>query len=360
MSSSKTLTLKECASLTGATLHGDPTHQITGISALESATPTDITFLAKGHYVKHSHYGKLLPASEAGLICIDPNTPLIEGKNFLVSEDPSRTFQQIAEELLKDLPLTGFTGIHPTAIIHEEATLGPNVTVAPYAVIDNHAEIGEGSIIGPHAYVGAGTLLGKNCTLHPHSVIREHCQLGDRVILQPGAVVGSCGFGYTTDEKGEHQKLEQLGNVILEEDVEIGANATIDRARFKTTRVGRGTKIDNLVQIAHNVELGEHNILAAQTGIAGSAKTGRNVIMGGQVGIVGHLEITDFVMIATRGGVSKSLTRSGKYAGAPVVSLAEHNRTQVYLRKIETFTKKVSELEKRLKELETQTTAPCN
>jgi UDP-3-O-[3-hydroxymyristoyl] glucosamine N-acyltransferase len=165
-------------------------------------------------------------------------------------------------------------------------------------------------------------------------------------------VIGSCGFGYTTDEQGTHTKLEHFGNVLLEDDVEIGANTTIDRARFKTTRVGKGTKIDNLVQIGHNVVLGTHNIIVSQTGIAGSTRTGRNVVMGGQAGIVGHIEIADFVMIATRGGVSKSIKQGGKYAGEPVMSLSDHNRMQVHLRKIEEYVERIEELEKKLAALD--------
>ena len=172
------------------------------------------------------------------------------------------------------------------------------------------------------------------------------------MILQPGAIIGSCGFGYLTDAKGTHTKIDQLGIVVIEDDVEIGANTTIDRARFKETHVSRGTKIDNLVQIGHNVFLGPHNILVSQCGIAGSSKTGRNVVLGGQVGVIGHIELTDGVMVASRGGVSKSLTKTGKYSGAPALPLSEHNRQQVYLRKIETYVKRIEELEKRLSALE--------
>ncbi|NGX39336.1 MAG: UDP-3-O-acylglucosamine N-acyltransferase [Chlamydiae bacterium] len=349
--SSATKTLAELAEITGAKLKGDPDFCIDGVADLQSATPSDASFLATS-ILKHSSYSTLLPKCQAGVICVDPSQAEIEGKNLLISDDPSRTFQKIAEVLLADRSSTGFDGIHPTAIIHEKAIVSPDVSIGPYAVIDTEAQIGKGSRIGPHTYIGPGSIIGEECTLHPHSTVREYCSLGDRVILQPGAVIGSCGFGYTTNEKGEHTKLEQIGNVILEDDVEIGANTTIDRARFKTTRISRGTKIDNLVQIAHNVELGEHNIIAAQTGIAGSTKTGRNVMMGGQVGIVGHLEITDFTMIATRGGVSKSIKKSGKYAGSPVVTLSEHNRTQVHLRKIEGYIKKIEALEKRFEQLE--------
>lgn len=338
-------TLKQLSELSGATLQGDSEALIISVADLKSATATDASFLS------NNKYAPLLSTTAAGVICISPQENLPDGKNYLISDDPSRTFQKIAEALYGDRSQTGFTSIHETAIIHETATIGENVIIAPYAVIDKDAHIGDNSYIGPFVYIGAGSTLGKSCHLYAHTVVREYCELGNHVILQPGAVIGSCGFGFTTNELGEHTKLEQLGNVIIEDDAEIGANTTIDRARFKTTRIGKGTKIDNLVQIAHNVEIGEHNLIAAQTGIAGTAKTGRNVMMGGQVGIVGHLEITDFVMIATRGGVSKSIKKPGRYAGGPVMTLADHNKNQVHSRKIESYAKRIEALEQKLEQL---------
>ncbi|MDN3506192.1 MAG: UDP-3-O-(3-hydroxymyristoyl)glucosamine N-acyltransferase [Simkaniaceae bacterium] len=339
-------TLASLASLTGARLQGDPEKTIENVADLASATPTDASFLA------NTKYTPLLTQTQAGVICVSEEEELPSNQNFLISSDPSRTFQQIAEALQKNRKPSGFTGIHPTAIVHPSAQIAENVTIGPYAVIDQDTSIGPNTTIDPHVTLYPGVQIGSNCHLHAHVTVREYCSLADRVILQPGAVIGSCGFGYTTNETGEHTKLEQLGNVILEDNVEIGANTTVDRARFKTTRIGKGTKIDNLVQIAHNVEIGQHNIIAAQTGIAGTTKTGRNVMMGGQVGIVGHLEITDFVMIATRGGVSKSITKSGRYAGGPVMTLAQHNKTQVHTRKIDTYARRIDELEKKLAALQ--------
>ena len=347
-----TLQLAKLSQLLGVKLQGDPNYIISSVADLESATETDVSFFANDRYLSQ------LAKTKAGVICVATEYKTIEGKNYLISDNPSHTFQQIAAIFLKERKQTGFSDIHPTAVIHETATIGENVTIGPYAVIDIDAEIGSNTIIGPFAYVGPCVQVGENCHLYPHSVIREYCALHNRVVLQPGAVIGSCGFGYTTDEKGEHTRLEQLGNVIIEDDVEIGANSTIDRARFKTTRIGKGTKIDNLVQIAHNVEIGQHNIICAQTGIAGTTKTGRNVMMGGQVGIVGHLEITDFVMVATRGGVSKSIKEAGKYGGSPVVSLSDHNKAQVHLRKLDAYSKRIEALEKRLAELEQSAPAP--
>jgi UDP-3-O-[3-hydroxymyristoyl] glucosamine N-acyltransferase len=349
MSSRKQFSLKELADLTQAKLVGNPHLVIAGVETLEDASSEDASFLANPRYVES------MRKSAAGVICIDPSTPLPEGKAFLVSDHPSRTFQLIAELFLKSpYNTSGFHGIHPTAIIHPTAHIGKDVRIGPYSVIDQGAVIGDHSHIHAHVSIGPGVSIGTSCQLFPQSTVRERCILGNRVILQPGAVIGSCGFGYITDAKGNHIKLEQLGIVIIEDDVEIGANTTIDRARFKATRIGHGTKIDNLVQIGHNVNIGPDNIIVSQTGIAGSAKTGRHVIFGGQAGVVGHIEITDNVLVATRGGVSKSITEPGKYAGGPVMPLADYNKQQVYLRKITEFVAKLDALDKRLSSLENQ------
>jgi len=342
----KGFTLSELAKHTESTLIGDPDWIITGVDALDSACSEDASFLA------NSRYRSLLKETQAGVVCIDSALLAEENKNFLVSSDPSRAFQIILELFLNSAYCSGFTSIHPTAIIHPSVKLGQDVQVGPYAVIDEGTTIGDRTKIGAHVSIGPCVSIGEECHFYPHCTIRERCILGNRVVIQPGAVIGSCGFGFTTDTKGKHTKLQQLGTVILEDDVEVGANSTIDRARFKFTRVGSGTKIDNLVQIGHNVHLGEHNIVVSQTGIAGSVKTGKNVIFGGQAGIVGHLEITDHVMIAARGGVSKSIERSGKYAGGPVMPLADYNRQQVHLRKITDYIKQIETLQQRLHELE--------
>ena len=342
----KSLTLAQLAQITESTLVGDPDYCISGVDALDCAQPEDATFLA------NARYRSLLKTTRAGVICIDQATSIEEGKNFLVSENPSLAFQNILKALHTETASSGFTGIHSTALIHPTARIGKNVEIGPYVVVDQGAEIGDGSKLYAFVSIGPYVKMGSDCLLYPHVTVRECCLLGNRVILQPGAVIGSCGFGYATNAEGHHIKLEQVGCVILEDDVEIGANTTIDRARFKTTRIGRGTKIDNLVQIGHNVTLGDGNIIVSQTGIAGSVKTGKYVVMGGQAGVVGHVEIADHVMIATRGGISKSLTQPGKYAGEPVMSLAEHNRQQVHLRKIARYVKQIEELEKRISQLE--------
>ncbi len=343
----KKYTLKELAALTQTELVGDPSHIITGVDSLEKAGSSDASFLA------NFKYQEAMLQSKAGVICLDRHAEKLPERNYLLSDNPSRSFQKIVELfLVSAYNQSGFTGIHPTAVIHPSAKLGKDVHIGPYVVIDQGAEIGDETKLYAFSYIGSGAVIGSKCILYPHAVVREKCILGNRVILQPGAVIGSCGFGFITNAKGEHTKLDQLGIVEIDDDVEIGANTTIDRARYKTTRIGLGTKVDNLVQIGHNVTVGMHNIIVSQTGVAGSAKTGRNVVLGGQTGVVGHLEIADGVMIAARGGISKSLPKTGKYAGSPVMPLSDYNRQQVHLRKIEQYVKKIEDLEKQMQALE--------
>lgn len=338
-------TLQELAALTQSRLIGNPSHSISGVESLESASSEEASFCA------NPLYRPLLQTTKAGVICIDPETPPVEGKNFLVSANPSDTFQALIKLFLH--PRTpGFTGIHPSAVIHPSVTLGKDVSIGPNAVIDQGTTIGDHTKIGPLVSIGPGVTIGSHCQIHPNATIREGCRLGDRVILQSGAVIGSCGFGYTTNASGQHIKHEQLGIVILEDDVEIGANTTIDRARFKATRICKGTKIDNLVQIAHNVTLGPCNLIVSQTGISGSVETGRHVVMGGQTGTVGHIKVAPGAMFAARSGIKKSILRPGKYGGNPAISLDAHNREQVYLRKISAYAKKLQALEAKLQKLE--------
>jgi UDP-3-O-[3-hydroxymyristoyl] glucosamine N-acyltransferase len=291
--------------------------------------------------------------SAAGVVFVGPQVTLCDGRNFLVVDNPSRAFQQLLEAFHNSGDdASGFEGIHPTAIIHPTAKVGSQVSIGPYSVIDKQAQIGDRTVIQAHCYVGPHSKVGSDCTLHHRATVREHCTLGDRVILQPGAVIGSCGFGYTMNHEGRHIKLNQIGTVVLEDDVEIGANTAIDRARFKTTRIGRGTKIDNLVQIGHGVQVGQDNIIIAQTGIAGSTETGRHVILAGQVAVNGHIKIADQVVVSARSAVSKSITEAGKYGGFPAIPLNESNRNSVYLRNIETYVNQIKELKARLDLLE--------
>ena len=337
----KYFSLKTLAELTESSLVGNPDHEIYGVADLETAGPCDASFFS------NQKYKQALNHSKAGVLFIDSKVHCDGEKNYLISDNPSKAFQ-ILIDLLHPPRKTpsGFEGIHPTAVIHPTARVGHNVTIGPYAVLDEHVEIGESTFIGASVYIGPRSTIGSFCTIHPHAVIREECKIGNRVIIQPGAIIGSCGYGYITDAQGRHTKLNQVGNVQIEDDVEIGANSTIDRARFKSTKIGIGTKIDNLVQIGHGVRLGKYNLIVAQTGIAGSTTTGTNVVLAGHVGVSGHLHLGDRVVVTAFSGVSKSLSE-GKYGGIPAIPLEEHNRNHVYLRNIEKYIELIKQLIKK-------------
>ncbi len=339
--------LKDVALLTECQLIGDPDYEISDVADLENASARDASFLSNARYLQ------AMKNSKAGVIFIDHEAVKNEGINYLVSKNPSRAFQILIDYLYpQNSHPSGFEDIHPSAVIHPSAKIGTGVSVGPHAVVDKDVLIGDRTFIGAGSYIGPGTSVGEDCLLHPRTTIRENCKIGNRVIIQPGAVIGSCGFGYIT-EKGCHVKLNQVGFVEIEDDVEIGANTTIDRARFQSTRVGKGTKIDNLVQLGHAVHLGEHNIIVSQTGIAGSTTTGKYVVLAGQVAIAGHLHLSDGVTVAGKSGVTKSL-RAGKYGGIPAIKLDDYNRNQVFLRNIEKYVKRIEELEVRLAEFESK------
>jgi UDP-3-O-[3-hydroxymyristoyl] glucosamine N-acyltransferase len=345
---SQQFTLEEIAKLSGSKLIGDPQMFVSGVADLESADKTKVSFLANRRYLS------AMLKSNAGVIFVKEDIPLYDNKNFLIHSDPSFAFQKVIELFHYDkLQKSAFTSIHPTCVVAPSAIISPNVTLGPFVVVEEGAIIGQSSFITSHTYIGPNVHIGSNCYIYSNVTIRENCKIGNRVIIQPGTTIGSCGFGYSTDEKGEHKKLEQIGNVVLEDDVEIGANCAIDRGRFSETRIKKGSKIDNLVQIAHNVEIGPNNLIVSQSGIAGSSKTGRNVVMAGQAALVGHIKIADGTIIAARGAASKSVDQpGGKFAGAPMIPLAEHNKQSVYLRNIEKYVKKIETLEKKLSELE--------
>ncbi len=347
----KSFTLAELAELTHTQLVGNPHHIIKNVADLESAEAEDASFLAKLPFGQTSRYEQAMLKSSAGVIFIHPEAPKPEGRNFLLAEDPSRAFQQVLEIFYESRKLgSGFLGIHPTAVIHETAKIGQGVQIGPHAVVDQHANIGDRTVIGAGCYVGAGVKIGQDCIFHSHVTVRELCIIGNRVILQPGAVIGSCGFGYTTSKQGEHVKLNQIGNVILEDDVEIGANTTIDRGRFKSTKIGKGTKIDNLVQIGHGACIGAHNMIIAQTGIAGSSSTGRYVVLAGQCGLTGHVHLDDGVILSARSAADKSLPK-GRYGGVPAMPLNEHNRISVHIRRIDSYVQRIKALEDQLAKL---------
>ncbi len=340
--------LKELAALTNATLIGDPGHYIDGVADLDNAKENDASFLGNARYEKKA------ANSKAGVIFIRPDAPQKEACNYLLSDDPTAAFQIVVELVYSHQnETTGFEGIHPSAAIHPSAKIGENVSIGPHAVIDKNAVVDSGTAIGAGCFIGLETTIGKDCLIHPNVVIKERCRIGNRVIIQSGAIIGLCGYGYTQDRQGRHQKLHHFGIVDIHDDVEIGANTTIARARFHKTIIGEGTKIDSLIEIGHNVQIGRHCIIVGQSAIGGSTKVGDYVMMGGKVAIDGHLEIASGVMIRAFSGVTKSIEKPGAYGGIPTQRLADQNRMDVHLRNIEKTLSRIKDLEKRLDELGT-------
>ncbi|MBK1833108.1 UDP-3-O-(3-hydroxymyristoyl)glucosamine N-acyltransferase [Roseibacillus ishigakijimensis] len=337
------LTVSEIVALCGGRLRvGDPEFSVSGFAALDEAGPTDLSFLGNEKY---------LPAyrgTAAGVVLVVEQAPVPrEGIVLIDVANPSLAFSQVMEGASAKRPFAA--EIHPTAFVHPTAEVA-GVMVRAHAVIEEGVRIGVGSEIGPGTVVEREVEIGSDCLLHGNVVIRERCQLGNRVVVQPGAVIGSEGYGYETVD-GRHRAIPQVGIVVLEDEVEVGANTTIDRARFGKTLIGEGTKIDNLVQIGHNVTIGKHCLIVAQTGIAGSCRIGNNVTIAAQCGIAGHLEVTDGVVLATRSGVPGSVTKPGVYWGTPPIPLREEKKLVVLRSQLPSFKKELKQLRKEVDEL---------
>ncbi|WP_348664026.1 UDP-3-O-(3-hydroxymyristoyl)glucosamine N-acyltransferase [Chlamydia vaughanii] len=346
MSQEPVYTLQQLADLLQVEVQGNAETPISGIEEISEACANHVTF------VDNEKYARFIKTTQAGAIILSRAQAQKYGhlnKNFLVvSEFPSIAFQKCVELFISPID-SGFPGIHPTAVIHPTAQIGKDVCIEPYAVICQNACIGDFSSIGAGSIIGAGSTLKEQCVIYPKVVIRERVIIGKRVIVQPGAVIGSCGFGYITNAFGRHKHLKHLGQVIIEDDVEIGANTTIDRGRFKNTIIGEGTKIDNQVQVAHHIEVGKHCMIVAQAGIAGSTKIGNHVIIGGQAGITGHISITDHVIMMAQTGVTKSICSPGIYGGAPARPYQEIHRQVAKIRNLPRLEERVSLLEEKLK-----------
>lgn len=335
--------LKELAARLNCTYEGDGEVEIWRVASLETATEGDLSFLS------HPRFHRLLSQTRASALILAPDIP-VEGKNVIRSVNPQLSFIQAAELLH---PATRpEPGIDASAYVSPTATLGEGVTISAGCVIGANVVIGARTIIHPLVVIYPEVTIGEDCEVHAHVSIRERTLVGHRVIIHNGAVIGADGFGYIQTGEGEHRKIPQLGRVVIEDDVEIGANTTIDRAALGETRIGRGTKIDNLVQVAHNVQIGPHSILAGQVGIAGSTKVGQRVIMGGQVGIADHIEIGDRVLIAAKSGVAKDIPPDSFMAGIPAVDIREWRKVCVLLSKLEQLFKEVKRLRLMVEEWE--------
>lgn len=333
------MTLQELAQLVQGEVDLVCKIDITGISSLRNAGPGDLSFYASRRYWKE------LCATKAGVVLVPADFQETAPCPVVKVKDPSAAFDLIVTHFVPK-PIEPSAGVHPQAVIAPNVILGEQISIGPFVVIEEGAVIGDQTIIGAHGFVGAHTVIGKKCLLHPSVTVRERCTIGDRVILHPGVVIGSCGFGYTF-RNGGHQKIPQAGSVQIEEDVEIGANTTIDRARFGKTIIGKGTKIDNLVQIAHNVVIGAHNIICAQAGISGSTRTGSGVTIAGQVGLSGHIEIGDGSIIAAQSGISKDVPPGSVLVGSPGKPIDQWKKNNFYIQRLPQLAERIKTLEKK-------------
>ncbi|MBU6148565.1 MAG: UDP-3-O-(3-hydroxymyristoyl)glucosamine N-acyltransferase [Verrucomicrobia bacterium] len=339
-SPSKEFTALQIAQLIDAKVVGDSSTVITGADELLCANSKDISFYSNDKYYSQ------FTSSKASVIIIDGETEIYENKTFLIHPNPSLAFQTVLKTIFSDRDIrSAFKNIHPTAVIDPTAKIGDNVVIGPHVVIDREVVIDDFTRIDAGCVLYPLVQIGKHCHLFANVTVREEVIIKNRVILQPNCVIGGCGFGYESDPHRGVVKLEHYGKVILEDDVEIGSGTTIDRARFKATRIGRMTKVDNLVQIGHNVEIGMANFIVAQVGIAGSTKVGDRVQIGGQAGLNGHIHIASDVQIGAKSGVMTSIKEGGMYVGLPAGPAMEQGRLHARLKKLDQLFKRVDALE---------------
>lgn len=340
--------LAELAAFLGGTLEGDPNIEVSGIAKIEEAKADEITFISNPKYEKF-----LSSTKASSLICSAEINILEDGpKHRIRVPDPYNAFLFTLERFNPPI-IWSDGGIHSTAQIDPSAQIGQNVTIGQNVVIYKNAKIGDNTVLHANCVIGPEAQIGNDCLFYPNVTVYHQVQIHNRVIVHSGAVIGSDGFGFVPMKDGSYRKIPQMGFVIIEEDVEIGANTTIDRATLGATVIKNGTKLDNLIQVAHNVNVGEHTVVAAQVGIAGSVKVGSHCQLGGQVGIAGHLEIANKVNIGAQSGVSKSLTLSGvTYFGTPAKPVKEAFRIEGALRQLPTLAYQLKELEDKIKALE--------
>ncbi|HEU4364139.1 MAG TPA: UDP-3-O-(3-hydroxymyristoyl)glucosamine N-acyltransferase [Candidatus Krumholzibacteria bacterium] len=335
--------LCELADIVGGEVVGDGDVEIRGVAGIREAGPGEITFVA------NPRYAEFLAATRASAVIggsdLSPVKPLIRIGN------PYYAYLQVLSLFAADRAVRYARGVHERALVHPDAVLGADVAVGPFCQISAGARIGDRTTILAGTFVGEGCVIGSDCLIYPNVTIREGAEIGCRVILQPGVVLGSDGFGYAKNGSSHH-KVPQIGRVVIEDDVEIGANSCVDRATTGETRIRRGTKIDNLVQIAHNVVIGEDSMLAAQVGISGSTEVGRNVVMGGQAGLAGHIEIGDRATIGAQAGVTKGVAADKVVSGYPARDHELAKRLYAHTAMLPALFERVRILEQRLRELE--------
>ncbi len=337
------VTATQIASLIGGKVIGNPETSVSGPSKIEEGQPGTITFLANPKYVSYIYDTKasivlvsndFVPERDvtATMICVDN---VYAALSILMSQFNSG--------------ISILDGVATTAVIDPTAIIGENVRIDDHVIIKKNAKVGKNTIIFGQVFIGDNVKIGDNVTLYPGVKVYHNCEIGNNCILHSNTVIGSDGFGFARDEQGNYKKIAQTGNVVVEEDVEIGSNTVIDRATMGSTRICKGVKLDNLIQIAHNVTIGNNTAIAAQTGIAGSTKIGANCLIGGQVGIVGHIEIADGTMIQAQSGISSSIkNENAKLYGSPAIEYSNYLKSYAYFRKLPDMAQQIRKLEQEL------------
>jgi len=335
-------TARQIAEALSGTLEGNPSVEVSSLSKIEEGKKGTLTFLANPKYTQYIYH------TEASIVII--NEDFIPEKEISATlirvKDAYSAFAQLLE--LYQQSKEKRSGISSQAFIAANATVGKNVYIGAFVSIGDHAVIEDDVLIYPHTSIGNHCKIGNATKIFSGVSIYDECEVGNECTIHAGAIIGADGFGFAPQDDNVYNKIPQIGNVIIEDRVEIGANTTIDRATIGSTIIRKGAKIDNLIQIAHNVEVGENTVIAAQTGISGSTKIGKNCMIGGQVGIIGHLTIADGVKIAAQAGVGKSITEENAIVeGSPAFNIRDYQRSYVHFRRLDTLVKRVNELERK-------------
>lgn len=340
-----TRTTAEIAEIVDGEIIGDGSLRITGVANIEDAKKGDVTFALNGKYLNPAYDSK----ASAIIVSHESKIKSENGRAFIKASNPRLAFIKVLELFAPQIKIT--PGVHSTAIIGQEVILGKNISIGPYAVIRDGVKVGDGVALYAHVYVGERVEIGGETTIYPQVTLCRGVKIGKKVIIHSGSVIGSDGFGYIEVNK-KHLKIPQNGSVLIGDEVEIGANVTIDRATTGTTSIGRGTKIDNQVMIAHNVTIGEDCIIIAQVGISGSVKLEDSVTLAGQVGVAGHLTIGANTVVAARSGITKSIKPNQFISGYPARPHSEEKRIKAAISRLPVLLKRVRELEQKVEELE--------
>ncbi|MBS1765130.1 MAG: UDP-3-O-(3-hydroxymyristoyl)glucosamine N-acyltransferase [Bacteroidetes bacterium] len=334
-------TAQQIADLLKGTVEGNPQIEVSGLSKIEEGKPGTLSFLANPKYEPYIY------TTQASIVIVNKSFEAEKAvaATLVKVEDAYKSFASLLE--IYNQIVNDKKGIEQPSYIDPSATVGKDVYIGAFAYIGKNSVIGNGVKIYPHCYVGDNVVIKDNTTLFAGCRIYSFCQIGEECNIHAGVIIGADGFGFAPNEQNNYKKVPQIGNVIIEDHVEVGAGTTIDRATLGSTIIRKGVKLDNLIQIAHNVEIGENTVIAAQTGVAGSTKIGKNCMIGGQVGIVGHLNIADGVKIAAQSGIGTSITTPGEIVqGSPAFNISDYKRTYVVFKKLPQLERKVNELEK--------------